>query len=204
MDLSETEVLNRLASGEESPQRQEKLLLELRKVGTEASIPVLRSNVDAADARVRVGALRALAAVEGAGALDCLIEALKRDDATTTKWAASLIQRLGLEPEAVPQLIDVATERWDEHSLPRAVVVKALAPLRDARAIPIFRRGVTANDRRLRRQSALGLALLGTPEAQEILDGAVRELSWFRAATVRRVAGAGEGVDEPEARQDQQ
>jgi HEAT repeat protein len=118
VDLSETEILNTLASGQESPRQQERLLLELRNVGTAASIPVLRSKVDATDVRVRVAALRALAVVEGAGAVDCLIQALKQDDATTTKWAAQLInQKVGLEPEAVPDLIAVADERWDAPSV---------------------------------------------------------------------------------------
>ena len=197
MALTETEVLDRLGSGEESLQRQEKLLLELRSVGTDASIPLLRSNVDAADVRVRVGALRALAAVEGAGALDCLIDALRRDDATTTKWAASLIQRGGLEPESVPHLVEVANERWDEHSFPRAAVVKALAQVPDERSIPIFRRGVTAGDRGLRKYSALGLARLGSPEASEILDGALSELSWTRARVVQKADAAVAGPDEP-------
>jgi HEAT repeat protein len=183
--LTESEILNRLRSGRESLEQQAKLLTELQYVGTAASVPVLRSNVEAADVRVRVAALRALVVVSGVKALDCFLAALMHDDSTTAKWAALFVARVG-DSEVVPDLIAAANERWDEPDSPRAAIVKALGPFRDVRAVPVFRKGVTEQERALRKQSAFGLALLGTPGSQEMLDDALRQLSWSRARAVRR------------------
>jgi HEAT repeat protein len=196
----ESEILDRLGSGEETLKQQRMLLIELRRHATGASAPLLRRYVDGSDGDSRAWALRALAVAEGAGALDCFVEALHHEDMTTAKWGAYLIGQVKRGSELLPELVEVANERWDEPNSPRVAIAKTLAWARDPRAVPFFRKGVLSEDRRLREQSALGLALLKTDECQEILDDALRRLPWRQARAVRKAIRAATGVNQRQNR----
>jgi HEAT repeat protein len=192
----EREILDRLGAGEETPKQQEKLLIELRRDATRASGPLLRCYVAGPDARSRAWALRALAAAEGADALDCFVEALHHEDPTTAKWGAFLIGQVRRGSEVLSELVEVANERWNERNSPRVAIAKTLAWSRDPRAIPLFRKGILSEDRHLREQSALGLALLETDEGQAALDDAVRQLSWSQARSVRKAISVAARVNQ--------
>lgn len=196
----EREILDRLGSGAESPKQQEKLLIELRRHATQASGPLLRSYVRGPDARSRAWALRALGTAEGADALDCFIEALHHEDTTTAKWGAFLIGQVKRGPEVLPELVEAADKRWDEPDSPRVAIAKTLAWARDPRAIPLFRKGILSEDRHLREQSALGLALLGADQSEAVLEDAIRQLPWPKARSVRKAIRVAARVNRREDR----
>ena len=136
--------------------------------------------------RIRCSAMQAMRRVGGSDAIEPLVGALRHDDPTTAAWAANVLRQLGATRTA-PQILAVAQERWSTlDDTARATFVGVLAGFRDADAVPLFAVGITSSDHTLRRLSANGLACVGTPESQVVLDSALRDLSPPQARAVRQ------------------
>jgi HEAT repeat protein len=182
--LSEPEILAALETEGPESERRCGLLRRLQRIGTAASVDALRKSLASPSEKVRVAAFQALAHIHTVGAVDAMIEALDADDADTVGWAAYFLRRIGAR-RAVPSLIRCAEERRDDGT-DKTLLIQSLAHMPDPLAIPVLRAYATDPRWLTRREAALALRAIGTPESRTALEQAAAELSWVRAIPARR------------------
>ena len=186
MSPTEADILDVLARDDLDAKDRRKALVRLQRVSTPASVPLLHKLLHSPDERIRVGALVALAHAGGLEAVDAMIEALGSDDGLTVGWAAHLLAKMRAG-RAVPFLIECAEQRGSELGSPGATMfVKALASMRDPRAVGALKLSAVDADRFTRAAAAHGLAAVNTPESKAALEWAATQLSWLHARPIRR------------------
>lgn len=180
------DVVAKLADATLSISARQKLMRQVAEARDRRFLAVLTDLVGDPERRIRYSAMQAVRRVGGSDAIEPLVGALHHDDPVTAAWAAIGLRQLGATDRA-PQILAVAQERWSTlDNSAKTTFVSVLAAFRDADAIPLFAVGVKSGDRTLRKQSANGLACVGTAESRKVLDSALRELSPWRARAVRQ------------------
>jgi HEAT repeat protein len=181
-----SDVVEKLTDSTLSIPERQKVMRQIADERDRRFVPVLADLVNEPERRIRCSAIRTLRRVGGPDVIAPLLRALRHDDTVTVGWAAHELGRLN-DADAATQLLQVAQERWpalDDGA--RTSFVVALVPFRDANAIPLFAEGITSRNRTLRRQSANGLACVGTAQCRDVLDSALRELPPWRRRAVRQ------------------
>ncbi len=169
-----------------SKRRRLALLSKLRKIGTERSIGVLRTNLHSADERTQVHAVFALAHVGTDEAAAALIDSL----AVTTGPGFSFAVKSLAEDHAArarPAFVRTLEERHDElRQGDKQVLVWALYHTPHRSEVPVLAPLLRERSRETRRMAAVALAQIRASESREALEEAARSLSWLRGRQARR------------------
>jgi HEAT repeat protein len=184
--IVEQQVIAELEANDLSDSRRRSLLSELRQVGTERSIDVLRANLRSADVKGHVRAVFALAHIGTEQAADALIDSLA---VTTGPGFTFAVKSLAQDhaARARPAFVRTLEERHDElHQGDKQVLVWALYQTPHRSEVPVLAALLGERSRNTRRMAAVALAQIRAPESREALEGAVKSLSWLRGLQARR------------------
>jgi HEAT repeat protein len=185
--VNEQEVIAELEANSLSKKRRLVLLSKLRKIGTERSIGVLRTNLRSADERTQVHAVFVLAQIATDEAADALIECLAMDK-TGPRFAFALKSLTeDHAARARPAFVRTLEERRDELGQgDKQLLVYALFQDPHRSEVPVLSRLLRERSRETRRMAAVALAQIKATEAREALEEAARSLSWLRGRQARR------------------
>jgi HEAT repeat protein len=185
--IGEQQAIAELEANNLSDSRRRALLSELRQVGTERSIGVLRTNLRSADTRSQVGAVFALARIDTEGATDALIDCLAMETGPRFTFAVKSLAELRAS-RAIPALIRTLKERRSElDEGDKRLIVFALVQTPHRSEVPVLSATLREGNRRTRRAAAIALTQIRAPESREALEEAVKSLPWLRGLSVRRV-----------------
>jgi HEAT repeat protein len=184
--IVEQQVIAELEADDLSDSRRRALLSELRQVGTERSIDVLRANLRSTDVKGQVRAVFALAHIGTEQAADALIDSL----AVTTGPGFTFAVKSLAEDHAArarPAFVRTLEERHDElRQGDKRVLVWALYQTPHRSEVPVLAALLGERSRETRRMAAVALAQVRAPESREALEDAVKSLSWLRGLQARR------------------
>lgn len=184
--IIEQQVIAELEANDLSDSRRRALLAELRQVGTERSIDVLRANLRSADVKSHARAVFALAHIGTEQAADALIDSL----AVTTGPGFTFAVKSLAEDHAArarPAFVRTLAERHDElRQGDKQVLVWALYQTPHRSEVPVLAALLGERSRSTRRMAAVALAQIRAPESREALEEAVKSLSWLRGFQARR------------------
>jgi HEAT repeat protein len=182
----EVEVLARLRQDDLSLGERTSLVKELRQVGSEASVEVLRENLRARDFNLGVDAVHALARIGSDAAIDALIECLAMEPTPRLTMAAVALRRLR-PAQAVPAIIRCLQARGGElRAGQKRILILALGEQPHISAIPALTASLRDPHYRTRNAAAWAVAQIRAPESAAALEAAARDLSWLRALPIRR------------------
>jgi HEAT repeat protein len=183
----EQEVIAELEANGLSKNRRLALLSKLRKIGTERSIDVLRTNLCSANERIQVHAVFALAHIGTDEAADALIEclAMKKTGPRFTFALKSLTEDHAAR--ARPAFVRTLEERRGElRREDKQLLVYALFQTPHRSEVPVLAPLLRERSRETRRMAAVALAEIKATEAREALEEAASSLSWLRGRQARR------------------
>jgi HEAT repeat protein len=162
------------------------LLSDLQSICTDASLGVLREALASSDFEIRYYAVRGLANIGSAAAIDELIVALRTGDGSMDGMVAFALQMLRAR-QAVPALIERLSEAGGHgrEESADAMVARALGVVPDPSAIPVLAKTVGDPRKEVRLAAAQALAAFG-PEGEEAFAAATGGLSWLSARQARR------------------
>jgi HEAT repeat protein len=182
----EEQVIEALQSDRLSPQSRRALVKELRRLGTDASVEVLRETLRCDELNVVVDAVNALARIRSNSAVEALIECLTLQPDSRLTLAAVSLRRLRSR-RAVPALIACLQSRGKELRLgQRRLLILALGEMPHVSEVPVLADALTDRSYRTRNAAAWALAQVRAPESSVALEEAANQLSWVRALPIRR------------------
>lgn len=184
--VNEQEAIAELKAGDLSVRRRRALLSELRQMGTDRSIDILRANLGSTDIKSQVRAVFALAHIGTETAADVLIDSLA---VTTGPGFTFAVKSLAESHAARARTAFVRTleERRDElRQGDKQVLVWALYQMPHRSEVPVLATLLGERSRSTRRMAATALAQIRACESRDALEGAVKSLSWLRGLQARR------------------
>lgn len=182
----EQEVVAELKANGLSKRRRRVLLSELRRVGTERSIDVLRANLRSADVKSQVRAVFALAHIGTEEAVEVLSDSLAVTTGPGFTFAVKSLVDAHIT-QARPAFVRALEKRHGElRRRDKQILVWALYQTPHRSEVPVLAALLGERSRETRRMAAVALAQIRTPEAREALEEAARSLPWLRGLQVRR------------------
>jgi HEAT repeat protein len=165
---------------------QRELVKELRRVGSDASVGVLRESLASRDIELSGQTVRTLARIGTDEAIDALCDALELPSGPRLILAASTFrkQRAARARPAIIRCLQTRGEalRPDE----RRILVLALGEMPHVSAVPVLAMALRERRYRMRTAAAWALAQIRAPESEAALEEVTNELSWLRARPIRR------------------
>jgi HEAT repeat protein len=182
----EAEIIAELKTESLSVERERALVKQLRRLGTEASLEVLRDSLHSADINVTLDAVHALARIGNDAAVDALAECLSMDATTRLTMAAVSLRQLRSR-RAVPAVIHCLETRGEElRPGQRRILVLGLGGMPHISQVPVLSAALRDPRYRMRSAAAQALARIRAPESSAALEAAANEVSWLRARPIRR------------------
>jgi HEAT repeat protein len=184
--LDERGLIAELSCDDVPPARRRALLLDLREVAGEASVPTLRAQVLGDDKGCQVAATFALAKIGTPAALDVLIDCLHSEPGVRLTCAIRALGQADAE-YARQDLISTLSEREDLDTGDTCMIISSLAKAPHRSQVPVLRTMLhDSHSRHVRRKAAEALSWIRAPESQAALEDAARVLSWWEGRPARR------------------
>ncbi len=157
---------------EQSPQVRGEMVRSLGRIGP-AGVPTLEKLAEAADATLRLQAIRALSNIgpEAKDALPTVTKALRDRDARVRARAAFALGEIAVDPQVAPPLIAALRDSDRSVCVQAANSLIRIGPA----AVPFLAEGLSDQHSRARYWSAYALGMIG-PEAKEAVPALTRAL----------------------------
>lgn len=162
------------------------MLEQLIFVGTDACVPAVRERLGSSDTRIQLTALAVLGRIETDGAVGTLIDALHSGNPKVVSRAATHMGRRRDQRFVAPliALLGRPAESGGQHVRRSAAFALRRSP--HSSAIPVLAVAARDPDAATRRNAAIALMMIRSPDARVALQDAVARLSWWRGRYARR------------------
>jgi hypothetical protein len=175
-----------LRAGGLSVAEQHKQVRKLKRIGTAASVEVLRGPVRSERINLAGDAVWALRRIGTDDAVDALIECLDLKPGTRLTLAAAALRKLR-NRAAVPAIVRcLATRAHVLNAGTRRILMLALGDMPHVSEVPVLADGLRDPRYRNRNAAAWALAQIRAPESAAALEAVAREYSWIRGIPIRR------------------
>jgi HEAT repeat protein len=182
---TEEQVLSLLRDGPDSVGQERELVKRLIRVGTDASVDVLRARAESPDPGIRAGVAGVLRIINSTASIDALIGILDVSCADAVGRAGRALGYLRVR-RAVPDLVRCLESRSSELGADKVGVVFALNRMPDPSATSCLTTAVRDPAAPVRKFAAFGLAAIGTRESRSALATAAADLGRWRGRYARR------------------